>query len=108
MYKFQPGYHCHNTQKYFRPTQQNKDINKNKFWKMCTIVEFPVLVLDSLKYMSKAEPPINRSAKGVHSRNHTTSRHNHSLIFLFIYYLFLLFTLFFIYLHKAGITILSL
>ena len=54
---------------------------------MGTIVRFRLLVLDSLKYISKAESPINRSAKAVISRNLATSRHNH--------------------LQKTGITVLS-
>ena len=63
------------------------DINNDKFWKMGTIVEFRLLVLDSLKYSSKAESPINRFAKAVISRNLTTSRHNHLLfIYLFIFF----------------------
>ena len=33
---------------------------------MGTIAEFRLLVLDSLKYSSKAESPINRSAKHVY------------------------------------------
>ena len=89
--------HCHNAQKYFRLTQQNTDINNDKFWKMGTIVEFRLLVLDSLKYSSKAESPINRSAKAVIGRNLTTSQHNHLFIYLF----------FIIYLQKTGITVLS-
>ena len=44
---------------------------------MDIIVEFQLLVLDSLKYSSKAESPINKSAKAVISGNLTTSRHNH-------------------------------
>ena len=40
-------------------------MNKDKFWKMGTIAEFQLLVLDSLKYSSKAESPINRSTKAV-------------------------------------------
>ena len=91
---FYHHYHCHNTQKYFRLTQQNKDINNDKFWKMGTIVEFRLLVLDSLKYSSKAESPINRSAKAVISRNLSTSRHNHLFIYLFVFlFLFFIFYL---------------
>ena len=51
---------------------------------MCIIVEFRLLVLDSLKYNSKAESPIIRSTKAVISRNLTTIRHSH----IFIYKLF--------------------
>ena len=89
---FYPDYHCHNTQKYFRLTQSNTDTNNNKFWKMGTVVEFRLLVLESLKYSSKAESPINRSAKSVISRNLTTSRHNHLFMFFPI---FLSFSVFF-------------
>ena len=73
-------------------------INNDKFWKMGTIVEFRLFVLDSLKYSSEAESPINRSAKAVISRNLTTSRHNHLFIlflFYFIFYLFLIFNFIF-------------
>ena len=63
--------------------------NNDKFWKMSTIVEFRLLVLDSLKYCSKAESPINRSAKAVISRTLTTSRHNHLFIYLFFFILYL-------------------
>ena len=52
---------------------------------MGTIVEFRLLVLDSLKYSSKAESPVNRSVKAVISRNLTASRDNHLFIYLFIY-----------------------
>ena len=90
---FYHDYHCRNTQKYFRLTQQNTDINNDKFRKMGTIVEFRLLVLDSLKYSSKAESPINRSAKAVISRNLTTTEHDH----LFIYFVFLFLFLFFIF-----------
>ena len=51
---------------------------------MSTIAEFRLFVLDSLKYSSKAESPINRSTKAVISRNLTTSRQNHLFIYLFI------------------------
>ena len=92
---------------------------------MGTIVEFRLLVLDSLKYSSKAESPINRSTKAVISRNLTTSQHNHLSIYLFFFlficlfinYPFVLFyffsvffkffILFFIYLQKAVISVLS-
>ena len=40
---------------------------------MATIAEFGLLVQDSLKYSSKAESPINRSAKAAISRNINTS-----------------------------------
>ena len=53
---------------------------------MGTIVDFQLLILDSLKCSSKAESPINRSAKAVISRNLIASRHNHLFIFLFIFY----------------------
>ena len=56
---------------------------------MVTIVEFRLLLLDSLKYSSHAESPINRSAKAFISRNLTTSRHNRLFICLFIYLLFI-------------------
>ena len=59
---------------------------------MGTKVEFRHLVLDSLKYSSKAESPINRSAKAVISRNLTTSRHNHLFVFYLFIYLFIIFT----------------
>ena len=61
---------------------------------MGTIVEFRLLVLDSLKYSSKAESPINRSAKAVISRNLTTSQHNHLFIYLFIYFILFYFIFF--------------
>ena len=72
---------------------------------MGTIVEFRLLVLDSLKYSSKAESHINRSAKAVISRNLTTSRRNHLLIyfaflflfFIFYFYFYFLLFIFFIY-----------
>ena len=91
---FYHDYHFHNTQKYFRLTQKNTDINNDKFCKMGTIAEFRLLVLDSLKYSSKAESPISRYAKAVISRNLTTSRRNH----LFIYFIFYLFIIFVFYL----------
>ena len=53
---------------------------------MGAIVESPLLVLNSRKYSSKAESPINRSAKVVITRNLTVSRHNCLFIFLFISY----------------------
>ena len=75
---------------------------------MGTKEEFRFLILDSLKYSSKVESPVNRSAKAVINRNITTSRHNNLFNFLFIYLLFLFFILFFyIYLLKTGITVLS-
>ena len=61
---------------------------------MGTTVEFLLLILDSLKCRSKAESPINRSAKAVISRNLTISRHNDLfsfvffLIFNFIFHIF--------------------
>ena len=70
------------------------DINNDKFWKMDTIAEFRFLVLDSLKYSSKAESLINRSAKAVINRDLTTSRHNHLFIYLLIYFIFILFYFF--------------
>ena len=79
---------------------------------MGTTVEFRLLILDSLKYSSKAESPINRSTKAVISRNLTTSQHNHLFIYLFIYLfyffiIFKLFILFFVYLQETSITVLS-
>ena len=74
-------------------------------WKMGTKVEFQLLVLDSLKYNSKAESPINRSAKAVISRNLTPIQHNHLIFYLFV--LFIFYFIFCIYLQKTGITILS-
>ena len=83
------------------------DINNDKFSKMGTIVEFRLLVLNSLKYSSKAESPINRSAKAVIKSNLTTSRHNHLFIYLFVclfiylliyLFIYLLFIYLFIYL----------
>ena len=68
---FYPDYHYHNTQHYFRLAQQNTDINNGKFWKMGAIVEFQLFVLDSLKYSSKVESAINKSAKAVISGNLT-------------------------------------
>ena len=64
-------------------------------WKMGTIVVFQLLVLDSLKYSSKAESPINRSAKAVISRNLTTSRDDHLFPFVF----FLSFQIFYLIFH---------
>ena len=61
---------------------------------MGTIVEFRLFILDSRKYSSKVESPVNRSAKAVISRNLTTSLHNH----LFIYFVFL-FLFFVFYFH---------
>ena len=74
---------------------------------MGSIVEFRLFVLDWLKYSSKAESPINRSAKAVMSRNLTTSRLNH--LFIFFIYLFFIFIFYFIFyiLQKTGITTLS-
>ena len=46
-----------------------------------------MVILDSLNYSSKAESPINGSAKAVISRNLTTSQHNRLFIFLFILYI---------------------
>ena len=43
---------------------------------MFTIVKFQLYVLDSLKYISKMDPSINRSAKAIISRNLITSWHN--------------------------------
>ena len=75
---------------------------------MGTKVEFRFLVLDSLKYSSKAESTINRSANAVISTSLTTSRHNHLFNFLSIYLLFLFFYFtFYIYLQKTGIIVLS-
>ena len=74
------------------------DINNDKFWKMGTIAEFRFLVLDSLKYSSKAESLINRSAKAVINRDLKTSRHNHLFIYLFIYLLiYFIFILFYFF-----------
>ena len=64
---------------------------------MGTIVEFRLLVLDSLKYSSKAESSINRSAKAVISRDFITSRHNHLSIYWLIYFTFVLFYFFVFY-----------
>ena len=55
---------------------------------MGTIVEFRLLVLDSLKYSSEAESPVNRSAKAVITRNLLVD----TLIYLFIYFIFYIFT----------------
>ena len=58
---------------------------------MGAVVEFQLLFIDSLKYSSKAELPIDRSAKAVISKNLTTSRHNHLLtyfVFLFLFFIF--------------------
>ena len=73
---------------------------------MGTVVEFRLLVLDSLKYSSTTVSPINRSTKAVISRNLTTSL----FIYLLIYYFFFLsfldfFVLFLIYLQKTSITV---
>ena len=53
-----------------------KHINNDQFWEMFTIVKFQLYVLDSLKYISKMDPSINRSAKAIISRNLITSWHN--------------------------------
>ena len=74
------------------------DINNDKFWKMGTIAEFRFLVLDSLKYSSKAESLINRSAKAVINRDLKTSRHNHLFIYLLIYFIFILFYFYILFL----------
>ena len=66
-------------------------------WKMGAIVVFRLLVLDSLKYSSKAKSPINRSARAVISKRFTTSQHNHLFIFLFIY---LSFSFLFLYTYR--------
>ena len=55
---------------------------------MGTIVEFRLLVLDSLKYSSEAESPVNRSAKTVITRNLLVD----TLNYLFIYFIFYIFT----------------
>ena len=91
---------------------------------MVTIVEFRLLVLDSLKNSRKAESPINKSADEVISRR--TLLLVPAIIYLFIYlliylfiysfihsfiylffYSFIYFILFFIYLQKTGIMVLS-
>ena len=74
------------------------DINNKKFWKMGTIVEVCLHFLNSLKYSSKVESPINRSAKAVISRNLTTSRDNHLFIFfIFLFFIFIFHFYFFFY-----------
>ena len=72
---------------------------------MGTTVEFRLLILDSLKCSSKAESPINRSAKAVISRNLTTSRHNHLFIYLFYFYfiLFIFLSIFNFLFHFSSI-----
>ena len=52
---------------------------------MGTVVDFRLLVLDSLKYSSKGESPINRSTKAVISMNFTPSLHIYLFIYLFFY-----------------------
>ena len=74
---------------------------------MGTIVEFQLLVLDSLKYSSKAESPINRSAKAVISSSLTTSQHNHLFIYLFFIIIFIYLFFFSMYLRKTGIIVFS-
>ena len=64
---------------------------------MGTIVEFRLLVLDSLKYISKADSPSNKSAKAVISRNLTTSGRNH--LFIYFIFLFLFFIFYFYFFH---------
>ena len=86
------------TTQYNSIAQYNTDINNDKFWRMGTIVEFRLLVLDSIKYSSKAESPINRSAKAVISMNLTTSRHSHLFIYFVFLFLFFIFY-FFIFFH---------
>ena len=58
---------------------------------MGTIAEFRLFLLDSLKYSSNAESPINRSG------NLTTSRHNHLFSFFLFYTFFLFFIFYFIF-----------
>ena len=76
-------------------------VNNNKFWKMCTIVEFRLLILESLKYSSKVESSIIRSTNTVISRSLTTSWQNHLFIcfvfFIFIYFYFYLFLFLFLF-----------
>ena len=67
---------------------------------MGTIIEFRLLVLDLLKYSSKAESPINTSNKAVISRNFAASQHNHLFIFSVLFLLFM-FLLFFIYVFSS-------
>ena len=52
---FCPYYHCHNPQNLFLLAKQNSNINNCKFWKMSTIMEFRVLVVNSLKYSNKSK-----------------------------------------------------
>ena len=66
-------------------------------WKMGAIVVFRLLVLDSLKYSSKAKSPINRYAKAVISRNLTTSRHNH--LFICLFYFYVIFFIFYLFIY---------
>ena len=74
--------------------------NNDKFWKMGTIVGFLLLVLESLKYSSKAETPINRSAK--ESSVGTlllvdTINYLFILFFLFLFFPFYFYFYFFIF-----------
>ena len=65
---------------------------------MGTMAEFGLLVLDSLKYSSKAESPINRSAKAAISRNLIISGHNHLLFYFLLFsFLYLFLTFYFIF-----------
>ena len=74
---------------------------------MGTIVEFRLLDLDLLNYNSKAELPINRSAKVVISRNLTISWHSNLFIYLFIYLLIYLFIYLYVYRKQALLSYLN-
>ena len=52
---FCPYYHCHNPQNLFRLAKQNTNIDNCKFWKMSTIMEFRVPVVNSRKYSNKSK-----------------------------------------------------
>ena len=67
---------------------------------MGTIIAFRLLVLDLLKYSSKAESPIYTSTKAVISRNFAASQRNHLFIFSVLFLLFM-FLLFFIYVFSS-------
>ena len=70
-------------------SSENTHINNDKSWKMSSIVELRLLILKSLKYSTKGESPINRSAKALISSNLTTSQHNHLLFFFYLFLIFL-------------------
>ena len=72
--------------------------NNDKFWKMGTIVGFLLLVLESLKYSSKAETPINRSTKESSVGTLLLVDTITDLFILFVFFLFFPFYFYFYFL----------